>query len=164
MQPGTAANGRAVSLPPVPERSFTHAVAAAAGIETAWRALQDEATWGAVGGVDRLWDAVHDANGELRSYRFAATAGREYEGTAEVVDSVRPERMTVGISTSELDGQIAVTLRPVDQSHTEVAVTLGLRSKGWLSTALFPVVTAAVGSGLPANVENFARRIEATAG
>ncbi len=148
----------------MPERSFTHVVNAATGIETAWQALQDESTWGSVGGVDRLWDAVHDAAGELRSYRFAATAGRQYEGTAEVVDSVRPERMTVALSTSELDGQIAVALQPIDERQTEVAVKLGIRSKSWLSTALFPVVAAAVGSGLPANVESFARRLEGTAG
>lgn len=148
----------------MPERSFTHTVKAMAGIETAWRALQDEKTWGAVGGVDRVWDAVHNTAGELRGYQFTATAGRQYEGNAEVVESVRSERMAVAITTSEVEGQIAVALRPTDQGHTEVAVTLDLRSKGWLSTALFPVVAAAVGSGLPANVESFARRIEATVG
>ena len=147
----------------MPERSFAHAVQAAVGIDTAWRALQDEATWGAVGGVDQVWDAFHDPDGALRSYRFKATAGRQYEGTAVVVESVRGERMAVVLSTSEVDGQISVALRPTNQGHTEVAVTLDLRSKGWLSTALFPVVAGAVGSGLPANVESFARRIEDTA-
>ena len=143
----------------VPTRTFTHAAVAPVPVDTAWFALQDPATWGAIGGVDEVYGAHHADDGTLVSYRFRASAGGQtYEGRARTSFAEPHRMMVVDVDTPELEGRITVTLEG-GNPHTEVAVELTVRSKGMLATLFFPVVAAAIASGFPTSVEDFAGRL-----
>ncbi len=138
---------------------FFHRATAATSPEEAWRALQIASTWEAVAGVDHVHDPVHDEDGLLRGYRFSATAaGRRYPGVARTVTVEPPERMVMAIETSELDGSVDVALARLD-GHTEVGVTLVVRSKSLLAGMFFSTIARTIGSGLPASVDDFAARL-----
>lgn len=145
----------------MPARVFTHTALTSETVDGAWMALQDPATWGSIGGVDEVYGAHHADDGTLVSYRFRASAGgRRYEGVARTVLAEPRRLMVVEVETPELEGVIKVTLT-ASNPHTEVTVELTVRSRGTLATLFFPVVAAAIGSGLPSSVEEFAARLEA---
>ncbi len=145
----------------MPTHTFTHTAVTSAPVDTAWFALQDPATWGAIGGVDEVYGAHHADDGTLTSYRFRASAGgKTYEGVARTVLAEPHRLMVVEVDTPELEGMINVTLTG-GNPHTEVDVELTVSSKGMLATLFFPVVAAAIGSGFPRSVEDFAARLEA---
>jgi len=143
----------------VPSQTFTHSATAAVPAETAWSALQDPATWGAIGGVDEVYAARHGDDGTLVSYHFRASAGGQtYEGRAHTALAEPHRLMIVEVDTPELEGRIKVALDG-GNPHTVVAVELTVRSKGMLATLFFPVVAAAIGSGFPTSVEDFVGRL-----
>lgn len=145
----------------MPAQSFTHSVIAHCDLDTAWRALQEPATWAAVGGVDDIHNARFDTDGRLLGYDFMVTAaGRRFRGSASTVEASPPRRMAVDIDSSEMTGTITVGLADANQS-IQVTVTVDARSKGLLSGMFFGVIASAIGNGLPANVESFAERLSA---
>lgn len=147
------------TLPPVPSAEFEHTVEAPATSDEAWQQLQNPETWEGLAGVEEVFDVHHDAAGVLTAYRFRATAASQvYEGTAKTVESSNASRMVIDIATSEVTGRITTSLQPTD-GGVEVTVKVTLRSKGFLSTLFFPVISQAVGSGLPTQVDAFAARL-----
>ncbi len=141
--------------------TFTHTTVVAAARPRVWDSLQDPEVWGEIGGVDRVFDPVHDQDGVLRRYGFLVTVGgRGHQGHAETTEVVAPERMVVAVTTAELRGGIAVELGDADSQATRMSVLLSLEATGFLTSLLLPVIARAVGSGLPRHVEDFARRLE----
>jgi hypothetical protein len=140
----------------MPSASFSHTATAPVAIERAFEALQEASTWGAIGGVGEIRDASHDPDGALTGYRFTAeVGGARYPGTATVTRSTPPTDMEVAVDTPEVGATIRVALSRSGQA-TDVTVDLSVRSKGFLSTLAFPVISNAIGSGLPASVTSFA--------
>lgn len=140
----------------MPSAEFEHTAVAPTTREIAWQQLQNPDTWEGLAGVDEVYDAYHDPTGLLTAYRFRATAASVvYEGTAKTVEAVNPSRMVIDISTSEVTGTITTLLSEAD-GGAAVSVTVALRSKGFLSTLFFPVISQAMSSGLPKQVDAFA--------
>ena len=140
----------------MPSASFSHTAASPVAIDRAFAALQKAETWGAIGGVGEIRDARHDADGALTGYRFTAeVGGMRYPGTATVTRSDAPNDMEVAVDTSEVRATIRVVLTE-NGDGTDVTVNLSIRSNGFISTLTFPVISNAIGSGLPASVASFA--------
>jgi len=143
-----------------PDR-FTHTVHVNAFPERAWAILQEPETWGAIAGVQRIYDATHHPDGTLRSYRFLAEAGmKPYEGSARTIEADEPSLMVVTVDTAEIEGTITTELQPSNPHGTDMTVSLRIRARGILSTLFLPIVSKAIGSGFPRQIDDIARRIE----
>lgn len=143
----------------MPSAEFEHTAVAPATREIAWQQLQNPDTWEGLAGVDEVFDAHHDPTGLLTAYRFRATAASVvYEGTAKTVEAANLSKMVIDISTSEVTGTIT-TLLSEAEGGVAVSVTVALRSKGFLSTLFFPVISQSMSSGLPKQVDAFAARL-----
>ncbi len=144
----------------MPAASFTHAADTSSPPEQVWQRLQRAETWANIGPVDEVWDPVHDGDA-LRGYRWSATVGpTKYRGTARVVESAPPERMRLELDAREMAGELVADIIPNGDAATRITVTLRVESRGMLSTLFFPVVSEAVGNGLPAQVDRFAASLQ----
>ena len=86
--------------------------------------------------------------------------GVVYDGTGTAVGHERPNRYELVLNTSEVGGSIAVDLTERDNGNgTGIDVEVELRSKGLLSSMFFPIVSRAVGDGLPDQVQDLAARL-----
>lgn len=138
---------------------FSHTVIAPTTRQFAWQQLQIPETWEGLAGVDEVFDVHHDPDGLLTAYRFRATAASQvYEGTAATVESTNPSMMAIEIATSEVTGRITTRLTEAE-AGVAVNVHVLLRSKGFLATLFFPVITQALVTSLPAQVEGLAGRL-----
>jgi carbon monoxide dehydrogenase subunit G len=143
-----------------PDR-FTHTVHLNASPERAWAVLQEPETWGAIGGVQRVFDASHHPDGTLRSYRFLAEAGKKpYEGSASTIEADAPSFMVVTVDTAEIEGTITTELTPSNPHGTDMTVSLKIRARGILAIMFLPLVSKAIGSGFGRQIDEIARRIE----
>jgi hypothetical protein len=138
----------------VPSETFSYSAIARATPSRLWEALQSVETWAELGGVSEIFDTTHDEHG-LAGYRFTAEAGgRRYQGQARRA-SVRPgEEMSMEIETSEIKGVLDIRIEPWDFG-SKLTVELTAHSKGFRAGLLFPIIAAAVGGGLPHNVDTF---------
>ena len=85
--------------------------------------------------------------------------GIVYNGTGTAVNPERPHHYELILDTSEMAGTISVELAAANPGGTDVEVALELRSKGFLSSMFFPVVSRAIGNGLPDQIEELAVRL-----
>lgn len=140
----------------MPRETFTHTAVASAPIADVWKALDEPLTWESIGGIDRVVDSVIDAEGRLQSFSFdTMVAGNPYRGEATAAGREELQMMAWNIENSEIAGLISVALSEPDQ-RTAIAVTLIVESKGMLAGMFFPVVSKAIGGGLPRSVDKFA--------
>lgn len=144
----------------MPKDEFSHTATANATPQEVFDVLDEPTTWEQIGGVDRVTDAVVDAEGRLQRFGFEVrAAGKSYVGVATPHIRVEDELMAWDVDTSEIKGTTSVALRPLGES-TEITVTLEVESKGILASMFFPVIASAIGSGLPRSVEEFTTRFE----
>ncbi len=142
----------------MPSASFSHRAPVAATPGEVWSRLQEPATWAQIGPIEEVWDAVHNGDGELTSFRWSTrTAGRDWSGTATTTTAVPGERMVVDLLTSEVEGRLEVALE-----DGSVDVSMSLSSIGFLATLFFGVVADAVGRGLEGHVTEFAAQFDHT--
>lgn len=147
------------SLADVPEATFTHTASIAQPEDEVWSYLQTSDAWAQIGPLQDVWDAVHEGD-ELKSYRWRTTVGpTRYDGTAVVVAAARPELMRLDLDAGEVAGSLETRLSANGDGTTQIAVTLTVVSRGMLSTLFFPVVSEAIGRGLPEQVDRFARSL-----
>lgn len=140
----------------VPSQTFTHTSMAAVPIDQVWVSLDRPETWEAIGGVDRVFDPIIDAEGRLRGFSFdTVAAGRRYVGVATPNRRDEGRLMSWHIQNSEVRGTTTVELA-AGEGGTIVSVTLDVESRGVLSGMFFPVIANAIGSGLPRAVDEFA--------
>lgn len=126
-----------------------------------WRALDEPATWEGIGGVDRVYDPVIDDQGHLRGFSFdTLVGGRPYRGRATPRDRVEGITISWNIDSGEIRGVTSVDLEE-ENGDTTVTVTVAFEVSGMLSTLFFPVISAAIGNGLPEAVERFAESLAA---
>ena len=124
-----------------------------------WRALDDPAIWEGIGGVDRVYDPVIDDQGHLRGFSFdTLVGGRPYRGRATPRDRVEGITISWNIDSGEIRGVTSVDLEE-EYGDTAVTVTVAFEVSGMLSTLFFPVISAAIGNGLPEAVERFAESL-----
>lgn len=147
----------------MPSDTFSHSTTVSSPADAVITALQDPETWKGIGPIDSVWDARHD-DGALSSFRWSArAAGRSWEGTA----TRRPPRdgaaMTLGLDSPEVGGEISVALSP-NGDGTVLTVTMVARSKGLLAGMFWGVISDALRSGLPAQVEEFGAGLRASDG
>ena len=143
----------------MPSADFEHTAVALANRDEVWQQLQDPQTWQGLAGVEEVFDAHHDPDGLLTAYRFrVAAASQIYEGSATTVEAENPSSMAIDIVTSEVTGRITTTLSETADG-VAVKVHVALRSKGFLATLFFPVISQALGNGLPEQVNAFAARL-----
>lgn len=146
----------------MPRATFTHEVTVHRSMQHVWERLQDANTYANIGPVEKVWDAVHDEDGILQRYTWSTTVGRKpYEGSARTVEAHNPHYLKMDLDAGELAGSLTTALEPVTDDVTNLAVTLEIVSKGTLSTLFFPVISDAVGRGLPEQVEAFTATIAA---
>ena len=139
----------------MPTASFAHTAHTERSMDEVWTALQNEQTWSRIGPVEEVWDPVV-VDGSLRSFSWRTTVGpTSYQGTA-VVREASANRMYLDLDAGEIAGSLTADLVAVAGGGTAVTVTLVVTSRGMLSTLFFPVVTEAVSSGLPRQVDEFA--------
>ena len=144
----------------MPSASFSHTADAATSPEDVWERLQTVQPWANIGPIDEVWDPTHDG-AALRGYRWSATVGpTKYKGTATVVESTEPERMSLDLDAREMAGQLIAEISSNGSGGCQITVTLDIESRGMLSTLFFPVVSEAVKNGLPRQVEQFAAGLE----
>ena len=136
--------------------TFQHTVTIDAPPNQVWDGLQDPDVWNSLGPVQKVWDPVtHD--GVLTGFKWSTDiGGAVYEGTGTATVQDRPDRYQLLLDTSEITGTISVDLVDDRRGGTSVDVTVELRAKGLLSSMFFPVVSRAVGNGLPEQVMDMA--------
>ena len=118
---------------------------------------QDPETWKGVGPIDDVWDATHDDD-LLASFRWSArAAGRSWEGTAARVADTHAPSMSLVLDSPEVAGRITIDLA-ANGEGTDLTVTLVARSKGLLAGMFWGVISDALGSGLPGQVDEFGSR------
>jgi len=140
----------------VPSASFTHKAVAAVPPAEVWESLQLPATWQSIGGVDRVYDPVFDADGTLRGFSFETMVGGKLRaGTATPYDREEGRRIAWRVESHEISGVTTVDLT-AEGSGTAITVRLDVASAGMLSAMFFPAIAGAIGIGLPAAVEDFA--------
>ena len=140
----------------MPSQTFTHRSTTSAPVSEVWSALDRPQTWEAIGGVDRVFDPEIDDEGLLQGFSFETVAGgKRYVGVATPHRRVTGETMAWEIANSEVRGVTSVELSG-DGEWTVITVTLEVRSAGFLSSMFFPVITKAIGNGLPRSVDDFA--------
>lgn len=140
----------------MPSASFTHTAHASSEPHAVWQRLQLADTWSNIGPIEKVWDPVHQGD-LLRSYRWQTTVGpTSYKGTATVLEAVAPHKMRLDLDAGEMAGTLTTELAQNGDGTTRVTVTLKVVSRGMLSTLFFPVVSDAVGRGLPRQVDEFA--------
>ncbi len=145
----------------MPRATFTHEVTVHRSMQHVWERLQDANTYANIGPVQKVWDPVHDDDGILQRYTWSTTVGRKpYEGSARTVEAHNPHYLKMDLDAGEVAGSLATALEAVTDEVTNLAVTLEIISKGTLSTLFFPVISDAVGRGLPEQVETFAVAID----
>lgn len=144
----------------MPSQTFAASSRTAASPDKAWLALQKPQTWEAISGVDEVFDAEHDATGQLTRFRFRSTAaghqfaGRAVPGPGEPGRSVRWD-----ITTSALEGWVRVDLEPDDQqSMVEVSMQVG--SASLMGSFAFPLIASSISNGLQQTVDDFAARLD----
>ena len=156
----TATSPRIRYVARVPKDEFSHTATANASPREVFNVLDEPMTWEQIGGVDKVTDAVVDAEGRLQRFGFEVrAAGKTYVGRATPHMRIEDELMAWNVDTTEIKGTTSVALRPAGES-TEVTVTLEVESKGLLASMFFPVIASAIGSGLPRSVEEFTTRFE----
>ncbi len=140
----------------MPRASFTHQVIVPRSVDEIWARLQVAETWSNIGPVEDVWDAEHTDEGHLERYRWSTTVGpRSYQGRAKVIGSEPGHLMRLDLDATEVVGTLTTRLSE-NGAGTDLEVTLEVESRGTLSTLFFPVVSEAVGRGLPMQVERFA--------
>lgn len=145
----------------MPPDRFTHTVRVNAVPERAWEVLQEAETWGGIAGVQRVFDASHNPDGSLRSYRFLAEAGmKPYEGSAVTIEADAPSLMVVTVDAAEFEGTITTELQPSNPHGTDMTVSLKIRARGILAIMFLPIVSKAIGSGFARQIDEIGRRIE----
>jgi hypothetical protein len=145
----------------MPRASFTHHVTVPRSADEIWEQLQVAETWSNIGPVEDVWDAEHAEDGQLQRYRWSTTVGpRSYRGRAKVVASEPAHLMRLDLDATEVVGTLTTRLSQNGTDATQLEVTLEIESRGTLSTLFFPVVSDAVGRGLPRQVEEFAAAFE----
>ncbi len=141
----------------MPRASFTHRVTVPRSADEIWDQLQVAETWSNIGPVEDVWDAEHTDDGHLQRYRWSTTVGpRSYRGRAKVIASEPGHLMRLDLDATEVVGTLTTRLAQNGDDATHLEVTLEVESRGTLSTLFFPVVSQAVGNGLPAQVNRFA--------
>lgn len=141
----------------MPSDTFSHTTTVPADAATIYRSLQEPETWKGIGPIDDVWDASHDDD-RLIAFRWSArAAGRSWEGTAERVTDESPPSMALGLDSPEVSGRITVLLTP-NGAGSEMTVTMVARSKGLLAGMFWGVITDALRSGLPTQVDAFGSR------
>ena len=144
----------------MPKDEFIHRAIVQASPKEVFDVLDEPMTWEQIGGVDKVTDAVIDSEGRLQGFGFEVrAAGKSYVGFATPHERIEGELMAWNVDTSEVKGITSVALRPLSEG-TEVTVALEVESKGLLASMFFPVIAAAIGSGLPRSVEEFTTRFE----
>lgn len=145
----------------MPRASFTHQVTVPRSADEIWEQLQVAETWSNIGPVEDVWDAEHAEDGQLQRYRWSTTVGpRSYRGRAKVVASEPAHLMRLDLDATEVVGTLTTRLSQNGTDATQLEVTLEIESRGTLSTLFFPIVSDAVGRGLPRQVEEFAAAFE----
>jgi carbon monoxide dehydrogenase subunit G len=145
----------------MPSATFHHSITIDAPADDVWDRLQTPEVWGSIGPVQNLWEPVVE-DGVLAGFQWSTDIGGVvYKGTGTATIQDRPEQYQLVLDTSEMAGAITVDLSKGNQGGTIVDVTLELRSKGLLSSMFFPVVSRAIGGGLPDQVEDMAAQLSA---
>lgn len=144
----------------MPRATFTHHAIADAGTAHVWAKLQEAETWANIGPVEEVTQSEVDQDGNLERFRWSTTvASRHYPGTASVREADPQERMVLDLDTREIVGNLTAVLEPNGDGTTIVTVTLEVVARGPLSTLFFPVVSQAIASGLPTQVDHFAESL-----
>jgi carbon monoxide dehydrogenase subunit G len=145
----------------MPSATFHHTATIDAPKDEVWVGLQDPDIWSAIGPVQKVWDPVVE-DGVLMGFQWSTDIGGVvYEGTGTAAVQERPHRYELVLDTSEMAGAITIELTDSDPGSTTVDVGLELRSKGLLSSMFFPIVSRAIGDGLPDQVEDLATQLSA---
>jgi len=143
----------------MPSAVFHHSITVDAPPDAVWDRLQEPDMWRSVGPVQNLWDPTIE-DGVLTGFQWSTNIGGVvYNGTGTAVNPERPHHYELILDTSEMAGTISVELAEGNPGGTEVEVALELRSKGLLSSMFFPVVSRAIGNGLPDQIEELAVRL-----
>lgn len=141
----------------MPSDTFSHSTTVSAAPEAVHATLQNPTTWEGLGPIDEVWDAVHDGD-DLSSFRWRArAAGRTWEGTALRATSEAGHSMALDLDSPEVGGTITMELEASGEGSV-LTVTLHARSKGLLAGMFWGVVSDAIGSGLPRQVQEFGDR------
>ena len=143
----------------MPSAVFHHSITVDAPPDAVWDRLQEPDIWRSVGPVQNLWDPTVE-HGVLTGFQWSTNIGGVvYNGTGAAVNPARPHHYELKLDTSEMAGTIRVELAAGNPGGTEVDVALELRSKGLLSSMFFPLVSRAIGNGLPDQIEELAVRL-----
>jgi hypothetical protein len=136
-------------------QTFSHSATTGSDVGSVWARLDEPATWEGIPGVSRVFDPRVDEEGRLKGFEFETNiGGTMYRGNARSAGRAEGRMMSWAISSSEIEGKITVRLE-ANGGGTEVGVDLEAEGAGFLGSLLFPVISAALGNGFAATVEDF---------
>ncbi len=139
----------------MPSQTFQHSATTHVTLEEIWEKLNQPTTWEAVPGVDRVYDPIVDANGDLRGFDFdSVVGGKTYSGKASPAGREANKLIAWDIRTSELSGQVMVALSPIGDG-ARVYIRLHVESAGMLGGLFFPIIASAIGGSFHQTVEEF---------
>lgn len=145
----------------MPSSNFEHTISIDAAPPEVWDGLQNPQIWRSLGPVQEVWDP-EITDGVLTGFQWSTeVGGKTYQGTGTATIKDRPDRYQLVLDTSEMAGTITVDLSPTNPGGTTVHVTVEFRAKGFLSSMFFPMVSRAIGDGLPEQVEEMATQLSA---
>jgi hypothetical protein len=143
----------------MPSAIFTESVGISAAPAQVWDRLQEPSIWATVGPVQKVWDPVV-ADGVLTTFRWSTDiGGKVYQGVGKALNHDRPFNYRLVLDTSEMAGTINVDLTDGNPGGTIATVSIEIRSKGLLSSMLFPAIRNAIGSGFPGQVAGMGARL-----
>ena len=143
----------------MPSATFHHTATIDAPKEEVWDGLQDPDIWNAIGPVQKVWDPTFN-DGVLTGFLWSTQlGGASYQGTGTATVQDRPDQYQLVLDTSEMAGTITVDLTSTNGGGTEINVAVEVRSKGFLTAVFFPMVSKAIGDGLPDQVEEMAAQL-----
>ena len=139
----------------MPGSTFTHSATTSKDAASVWAELDKPATWEGIPGVSRVVDPKVDKEGRLQGFGFETkVGGNVYRGRATPAGREEGRLMAWAIDSSEIEGKITVRLQS-NGDGTDVGVELEAEGAGLLGSLIFPVISAAIGNGFGATVEDF---------
>lgn len=137
--------------------NFSHSAVTTADAHLVWSQLQRAETWLALGVMDTVTNEQTHRGGLIGFDWTASVGGKAHRGTARTIENPSGHGITLRLRSSEIEGELSVVLRPAP-SGTTVAVQLAVRPRGFLAGMFWGRISQSIERGLPAKVEEFARR------
>jgi hypothetical protein len=139
----------------MPSETFCHSVHISTDPATVIAALERADTWKGLGPIEDVWDAKVEDNRLIGFQWSAKAAGKTWKGTADRAGEPGAGPLQLDLDSSDLAATITVDIA-ADGSGSNMTVEMTARSKSFMARTFWGVISGALRTGLPGQVEAFA--------